>query len=138
MKVIGLDNREYAWTVSRYTITHDDIRPRSSYHIRCRNMLKDMYPTSPICEEIPLPGSDNLRLDFFLPRQRIGIEVQGEQHYKMVGKFHASKQAFLDGVKRDSRKRQWCERNNIRLIALRYNHTDEQWSSQIEDRETEA
>lgn len=132
-KVIGLDGREYTWSLIGHTINNNDIRPRSSYHLRCRKLLQDLYPTSPICEEIKLPGTRNLSLDFYLPHQRVAIEVQGEQHYKIVGKFHKDKRSFLAGIKRDADKQRWCKINNIRLVTLRYDDGDPQWTTQITD-----
>lgn len=132
-KVVGFDGRSYPWTVTGYMVKNNDIRPRSSYHLRCRKLLQELYATSPICEEVWLPGSGNLSLDFYLPHQRLAIEVQGEQHYKIVGRFHANKKAFLAGLKRDADKRRWCELNNIRLVELEYNRTDQEWARKITD-----
>lgn len=133
MKVMGLDNRQYPWTLAGYTVSKDDIRPRSSYHLRCRQILNSIFPTLPICEEVLLPGSGRLRLDFYLPRNGIAIEVNGIQHYKQVGKFHANKSAFIDGQRRDADKRRWCQINNVRLVELKFDGTDEEWSEQIKN-----
>ncbi len=130
-KVVGFDGREYPWTLVGYIIKENDRRPRSSYHLRCRAVLRKMFTASPICEEVALPGSGSLRLDFYLPDQRLGIEVQGEQHFQPVGKFHEDKKAFLQGQRRDEDKRRWCELNNVRLVELRYDADDAEWQTQI-------
>lgn len=130
-KISGIDGREHVWNLTGYIVKENDIRPRSAYHLRCRNILRKMFPVCPICEEVTLPGSGNLKLDFYLPDFRLAVEVQGEQHYKQVGKFHANKQDFIAGRRRDADKRRWCELNNVRLVELRFDETDEQWASQI-------
>lgn len=54
-------------------------------------------------------------LDFYLPDYRIGIECQGEQHYKPVKHFGGYGR-FIEDVKRDERKRTLCEANNVNLL----------------------
>lgn len=130
-KVKGLDGRDYSWNLAGYSVAENDTRPRSSYHLRARNVLKRIFPASLICEEVFLPGTRNQKLDFYLPQQRIGIEVNGEQHYKMVSRFHENKKAFLEGQKLDLEKARWCELNNVRLVALSYADPDAKWVEQI-------
>jgi len=130
-KVVGFDNRAYVWNLSGNLVNAGDIRPKSSYHLQCRALLKEMFPTSPVCEEVFLPGSGNLRLDFYLPHQRMAIEVHGEQHYKLKSMFHSNKAAFLSAKKRDVDKIKWCENNNIRLVALKYSDSIDEWKRQI-------
>lgn len=65
------------------------------------------------------------RLDVYLPELEIGIEYQGEQHYRPVdfggkGKRFSKKQ-FKENQERDERKKQKCVENNCVLLEMRYN-----------------
>lgn len=64
------------------------------------------------------------RLDVYLPELEIGIEYQGEQHYRPVdfggkGKRFSKKQ-FKENQERDERKKQKCVDNNCVLLEMRY------------------
>lgn len=64
-----------------------------------------------------------LPFDFYLKEYNICIEVQGEQHYKVVnfcGNKEKSKKAFELQKKKDNIKREYCRSHNIRLIELKY------------------
>ena len=50
---------------------------------------------------------------------RIGIEYQGEQHYKVVEHF-GGKEGFKKRQELDNRKRQLCGENKIKLIEWRF------------------
>src|SRR4051812_24132089 len=106
MRVKGLDGREYPWNLTGLQVNADDTRPRSSLHLAARQLLSDMYPVSPILEEVPLPGTGSLRADFYLPHRKVMIEVQGEQHYKYSKRMHGSKAGFLEACKRDVDKKE--------------------------------
>jgi hypothetical protein len=96
---------------------------KSSYHIEARNLLKKIYPTMQVLEEVPIKirKSETLYLDFYIPLNKKCIEVNGEQHYKFTPYYHNNKLAFLRSQKRDKDKREWCEINNICCIELPYN-----------------
>lgn len=132
MKVIGFNNREYPWPPTGKAVNYDDRRPRSEYHLRCRKLLRLMYPTYRVLEEVPLPGSDKLSADFYLPWRHMVLEVHGEQHYKFNPFFHGTKLAFFKARERDLKKIEWCQMNNIGVIELPYNETDLQWRERIE------
>ena len=61
-----------------------------------------------------------LRFDFYLPKYNICIEYNGVQHYKKVEIFGGDK-AFKEQKKRDKLKREYCKKNNIKLIEIAYN-----------------
>ena len=63
-----------------------------------------------------------LFFDFYLPKYRICIEVDGEQHEKII-KFHnQSDEDALDDLKnrqyKDTIKNNYCKDNNIKLIRI--------------------
>lgn len=58
-----------------------------------------------------------LKLDFYLPKYNIGIEVQGEQHYKAFDRF-GGKQGLEDTQRRDKIKKELCEEHGIKIIYV--------------------
>ena len=125
MKIKGIDNKTYSWSLNNYVPDEDSTRSRSELHLKVRQLLKDRYPLDRILEEVPLP-STRLLLDFFIPTRKIGVEVNGEQHYKQVNHFHKDKMGFINSQKRDKVKQEWCDLNNIRLIVVRFDETEEE------------
>ena len=74
----------------------------------------------PFIEEYQINiDKQTLRLDFFLPKDDIAIEFNGIQHYQSVQHF-GGQEAFIKRQKYDNIKKQWCERNNIKLIIIKY------------------
>lgn len=137
MKVTGLNGREYAWNLEKYSVAANDTRKRSKYHIRARALLKEIFHSYRILEEVKLPGSTPthrkgvLFLDFFIPQINFAIEVHGQQHYEFCPFFHKTKADFLLAKAKDDDKIEWCELNDIELITLKYSDTDEFWRQQI-------
>jgi hypothetical protein len=131
--VIGLDEQEYKW---KYYLYQNQKGNSSKPHIRARELLRVIYPMTPFSEEVPLVGTfkERLILDFYLHNQRLAIEVQGEQHYKFNSHFYANKQAFCRAQARDRSKIEWCRINNIDLVELPDNESNEQWEQRIRSR----
>ena len=67
----------------------------------------------------PVTGSF-LELDCYNDDLKMGIEYQGEQHYKYVPHFHKSKSDFQLQKYRDWVKKKLCEEENIILIEVPY------------------
>ena len=63
---------------------------------------------------------DKQSLDFYLPDYNIGIECQGEQHFKDIfyknKRYNDSKQQLLYVQELDKRKKRLCKENDIHLI----------------------
>ena len=135
MKVMGLNGREYNLDLKKYSKQRQKC---SYYHHLARELLHDMLSGYNIYEEVKLPGSVNpakksvLYLDFYIPNAIMGIEVNGQQHYKYVPYFHKSKAGFLQAKARDRAKAEWCELNEITLVKLRWDDSLEYWRKQIE------
>lgn len=87
-------------------------------------ILAERWPTTIILEEFPCKG-EGLTLDFFLPRRKIAVEVQGTQHSVFNPFFHADKAAFLASKMRDKRKVKWCEVNDILLLKIEWGESKE-------------
>jgi hypothetical protein len=61
----------------------------------------------------------NLRFDFFLPKLNVLIEYQGKQHYESVDFMGGQKDFKLRKI-RDEIKRDYCKKNNYKLIEISY------------------
>jgi hypothetical protein len=129
VKITGLDGKVHNWIYAGNTSEEES--NKSNLHIRARKLLKTMFPLDRIMEEVHLPGSFGLRLDFFLPTRVMAIEVHGEQHYKYNSFFYSSKMEFVKAKKRDANKIEWCRINGIRIAELPYNEGEEQWMNRI-------
>lgn len=135
MKVMGLNGREYNLDLKKYSAQRTKC---SYYHKVARDLLHKMFSGYSIYEEVKLPGSRDpskksvLYLDFFIPNDKIGVEVHGEQHFKYTPFFHKTKVEFLYAKARDRAKAEWCEKNGLTLIELRWDDSVEYWRQQIE------
>lgn len=56
------------------------------------------------------------RFDFYLTKQNVLIEIDGEQHFKPV----YGRAAFLKGQEHDRRKNSYCLANSIQLYRIPY------------------
>ncbi len=130
MKIRRLDNQLVDWKPDG--ISSQDKRAKSSLHQKAKELLYQRYPTQHILEEVDIPVKQGktLYLDFYMPMLKRAIEVHGEQHYKMVVHFHGSLKGFARQRKRDNNKQAWCELNNIDLIVLPFDKTEE-WNELI-------
>jgi hypothetical protein len=138
MNVLGINGKSYVWNLSKYDVFYDDKRKRSKYHLKARSLLKEIFNSYRILEEVKLPGStlphrkSVLYLDFYIPSIRLAIEVHGEQHYEFNAFFHKSKADFLKSLARDDDKINWCELNDIRLVILKYSESEDEWRKRIQ------
>ena len=138
MKVIGFNGREYNWHLSKHSKTKSEDRSvRSTYHLRARSLLAEIFHSYIILEEVKLPGSvaahkrSVLYLDFYIPNLKLAVEVHGEQHYKFNSFFYKSKIDFIRAQNRDEDKIRWCELNGIELVTLKYSEKDDEWRDRL-------
>ena len=137
MKVVGLNGREYNLNLQKYDVKANDKRKRSKHHVRARKLIKEVYHSYRILEEVKLPGSTSthkrsvLYIDFFIPNIRKAVEVHGRQHYEYTPFFHKSKADFILAKARDEDKIEWCELNNIEIVTLKYSGSDDEWRKSI-------
>lgn len=135
MKFKGFNNKVYSISFSKGTRNKV-----SSFHERARHLLKKIFPSEMIFEEVGLPGSfidsknQQLYADFLIPGKKLIVEIQGQGHYKFIAHFHKDKNNFLKIKNNDSRKKEWAELNELILIELPFNESDEQWTARIEGR----
>ena len=62
----------------------------------------------------------NLEIDLYNSELKLGIEVQGMQHYIYVPHFHRTKENFTKQQLRDEYKRRRCQELGIILIEIPY------------------
>lgn len=60
-------------------------------------------------------------LDFYIPSLKIAIECQGIQHYEPIELF-GGKESFNAQVRRDEKKRELCEQNDVTMIYYTHYH----------------
>ena len=136
MKTRGLDGQIHNWKLHGYVVRASESRPRSKLHLKARTILNDIFPTVQILEEVaaPITRTEKLFFDFYINTVKLVVEVHGQQHYKFNTLFHSSAQDFANQRKRDRRKAEWCEYNNITYVELPYNEDEDQWVSRINRR----
>jgi len=87
-------------------------------------LIEQGIPYIPQHKFIDCVFKDKLRFDFYLPKNNICIEFQGEQHYFPVnfrGKHYFDYKNDFELTKiKDNIKREYCKRNQIRLIEIPY------------------
>ena len=92
------------------------------------NILKKVFPSTKIIHSYynaKILGKKEI--DIFFPEYNIGIEYQGEQHFKPIdfggyGKERAT-QIFEDTQQRDVEKKEICKKNGIKLFY--FSHIEE-------------
>lgn len=131
MTVTGLDGRSYAWSVRGRMVGRVDDVPRSGLHLRVRAFLRAAFPTEALLEEVPLPGSGGLSVDFYLPLRRTAVEAQGVQHGQRSSLFHPTAAAFHAQQDRDRAKARWLELNGIRLVELWHDEDESAWETRL-------
>lgn len=61
-----------------------------------------------------------LELDCFNDDLKIAVEYNGEQHYKFIPHFHATKDSFYNLKYKDDIKQRLCKEHNVKLIVVPY------------------
>lgn len=85
---------------------------------KVKDFLHRYWEYDPVCEEFYIPGS-KLRIDLFNIRLKIAVEISPDAYHVNFNSFlHKDRFNFLKKVTSDEQKREWCNRNGIRLIEL--------------------
>jgi hypothetical protein len=94
-----------------------------------KDFLFPYWKSDQVTEEFVIPGSI-FRADLFNITKRIIVEVSpDEYHVDFNPWLHKDTSKFLAKIKSDEDKRNWCERNKIKLIEL-YNEDIKNLSQQ--------
>ena len=83
-----------------------------------KKFLEPYWKGHVVYEEFPVFGS-RMKVDIVNMTKKIAIEVQGSQHNSFNAFFHNNSRAkYLESIKRDVKKAQWLEKNDINLIEV--------------------
>jgi len=83
-------------------------------------IIKKLYPKFEILRHYRPKFLERLEIDIFIKDLNIAIEYQGIQHYKPI-KHWGGEDALEKLKKRDAKKKNLCEQNNVKLIYFEYN-----------------
>ncbi len=92
-------------------------KTRSKFQDEVKKFLKPFWEGDFVFEELRLVDT-RMTFDFYNANKKIAIEVQGKQHTKFIPFFHGTRSEFLQQLKRDSKKLEFCEMNGIKLIEI--------------------
>lgn len=68
----------------------------------------------PHVRQATIPGT-RLSCDFFFPNEKLIIEIDGDQHWRYVRKWHRKRGDFQAQKDRDRQKTNWCLQNGFVL-----------------------
>ena len=92
-------------------------KSRSKFQRTVKTFLYPYWRYDAVFEEFRVLGTQ-LTLDFYNHTRKIAIEVQGAQHLEFVKHFHKTRANFLRQIRRDDKKMDFCEINNIKLLQI--------------------
>lgn len=128
--------------LSYFTLDNENIKQRvsldssdnkSKLHLEAVSIIKELIPLARISEEVPiklLSSSPYVFFDIYVPINLLFIEIQGKQHHEYTPFFHNNKFNFVKSKRRDSLKKQWCDKNEFQYLELQYNE-QKLWKNQI-------
>ena len=117
MKFKTLDGKERTVKNIKDCIIDGDGKSRSKFQEEVKKFLKKYWKGDVVFEELKVVGT-RLSLDFYNANKKIAIEVQGQQHFQYVKFFHGNRANYLGQIKRDIKKINFCEINNIHLVEI--------------------
>lgn len=117
MKFIDLYGRQRNLKNAKKYLINWEKPSRSKFQTRVKEFLRSYWEHDVVFEEFRVVGS-RLTLDFYNANKKIAVEVQGAQHTKYVKFFHKNKFKYSDQLKRDEKKLQFCNTNNIKLAEV--------------------
>jgi hypothetical protein len=102
--------------IRKYLINWEK-KSKSNFQFKTKKFLKKYWLNHVVFEELPVAGT-KLSLDFYNANEKVAVEVQGEQHTKFVKFFHGTKANYVDQLRRDAQKKEFCVINNIKLVEI--------------------
>lgn len=113
-----IDNRDFENKIrTKYNIYK--IGERWKHETLLYKTICQLYPDIEFIFHYRGKELEGLELDIFAPKHNIGIEYQGEQHFKPLDVWGGEK-TFLMRIKKDNRKRQICQNLKYTLIEFTY------------------
>ena len=92
-------------------------KSRSKFQRTVKTFLYPYWRYDAVFEEFRVLGTQ-LTLDFYNHTRKIAIEVQGAQHLEFVKHFHKTRANFLRQIRRDDKKMDFCNINNIDFLQI--------------------
>lgn len=89
-------------------------------HLEKNKIKYEFQKTFKDCKDI-----NALPFDFYLPEYNTAIEFNGQQHYESV-EYFGGEEKFKTQQKHDQIKRDYCNKNNIKLLEIRYDEDIEE------------
>lgn len=117
MKFKTLDGKDRTLRNLKSYIINWDGKSRSKFQFEVKQFLKKYWSGDVVFEELRIVGT-RLSLDFFNATKKIAIEVQGNQHFSYVKFFHGNRINYLNQIKRDYKKIEFCELNKIKFAEI--------------------
>ena len=117
MKFKTLDGKDRTLRNVKSYIINWDGKSRSKFQFDVKQFLKKYWSGDVVFEELRIVGT-RLSLDFFNATKKIAIEVQGSQHFSYVKFFHGNRINYLNQIKRDYKKIEFCELNKIKFAEI--------------------
>jgi hypothetical protein len=103
--------------IKKYLIDWEE-SSKSKLQYSVKSFLHEYWKNNVVFEEFPVAGT-RLSLDFYNASKSVAIEVQGAQHRRYVSHFHGGhKLNYLDQIRRDKQKLEFCDLNGIKLIEV--------------------
>lgn len=96
------------------------------------NELRQLFSNTEIIHHASPDWLGRQHLDIFFPKYNIGVEYQGEQHYRPI-EFFGGEDAFKKNIERDKRKRELCKKNSCHLIEVKKGYDIDDLKKQIEE-----
>jgi len=93
-------------------------------------LIKEKLPSEEITNHGKPKWLGRQHVDIWFPKHKIGIEYQGLQHDQPV-EFFGGEEGFIEGQKRDKRKKKLFKENNSILIEVREGYSIEDVVNEI-------
>jgi hypothetical protein len=93
-------------------------KPQSMFEYQIHNILEEFFDdleSQKTFFDCLSPKGFPLRYDFYSKKHNLLIEADGTQHYDKNNGYYSE-----DIVRHDEMKKEYCEKNNIRLITIDY------------------
>jgi hypothetical protein len=117
MKFKTLDGKDRTLRNVKSYIINWDGKSRSKFQFDVKQFLKKYWSGDVVFEELRIVGT-RLSLDFFNATKKVAVEVQGSQHFSYVKFFHGNRINYLNQIKRDYKKIEFCELNKIKFAEI--------------------
>ena len=83
-------------------------------------IVKELFPKYDVIHHYRGKELEGLEIDVFIKDKKIGIEYNGEQHYKPIKHF-GGEESLKKVKERDKKKKQLCKKFGIQLHIIKYN-----------------